>query len=68
LSIPVGQATINATGALDMGSGSGTFTDPSCGTYSYSGSGGFFGRDLRISLSATSRTCFNFNMTVTLSH
>src|SRR5262249_51875667 len=66
--VPVGQITIDATGALDFGTGSGTFTDPSCGTYNYTGSGGFFGRDLRISLSATSRTCYNFNMTVSLTH
>ena len=40
---------------------------PSCGVYSYSGSGGFFGRDFRISLNAVSRTCYNFNMTMNLS-
>ena len=68
LSLPLGQARIDATGAIDFGGGAGTYTDPSCGTYSYAGSGGFFGRDLRISLSATSRTCFNFNMTVSVTH
>ena len=31
------------------------------------GSGGFFGRDFRLSINATSRTCYNFNMTVNLS-
>src|SRR5580765_8471072 len=39
-SIPFGQATIDATGALNLGSGSGTYTDPSCGTYNYTASGG----------------------------
>ena len=30
------------------------------------GSGGFFGRDLRLSMSATSTTCLNMNLTITL--
>jgi hypothetical protein len=66
LSIPIGQVTIDATGAIDLGGTSGTYNDPSCGIYNYSGSGGFFGRDFRISLNATSRTCYNFNMTMNL--
>ncbi len=65
LSIPLGQVTIDTTGAL-LGLNSTTYTDPSCGTYSAVGSGGFFGRDLRISMSATSRTCYNMNITITL--
>lgn len=64
LSIPVGQVTIDATGALQGGSTT-TITE-SCGTYNAVGSGGFFGRELRISINATSRTCFNFNFTATL--
>lgn len=67
MSLPLGQATIDNTGAINLGSGSGTFNDPSCGTYTYAASGGFFGRDLRMSVNATSRTCYNFNMTVNLS-
>jgi hypothetical protein len=67
LSVPLGQFTIDATGAFP-GSSSGTYTDPSCGTYNYTASGGFFGRTMRLSVSATSRTCYNFNMTVNLSH
>jgi hypothetical protein len=66
MSIPVGQATIDATGAIP--SESGTFDEPSCGTYNYTASGGFFGRDFRLSLNATSRTCYNLNMTITLTH
>ena len=66
MSIPVGQATIDATGAIPNESG--TFNDPSCGTYNYTASGGFFGRDFRLSLNATSRTCYNLNMTITLTH
>jgi len=66
-SIPLGQGTINATGALDGGSDSGTYNEPSCGTYNYTASGGFFGRELRISMSATSSTCVNFNFTMVLS-
>ena len=65
ISIPFGQATIDNTGNLG-GSQSGSYNEPSCGTYNYTGSGGFFGRDLRISLNATSRTCYNFNFTATL--
>lgn len=66
ISIPFGQATIDNTGAL-QGNSSGTYNDPSCGTYSYTASGGFFSRELRISVTATSRTCYNFNFTANLS-
>lgn len=67
MSIPFGQTTIDNTGAIEGGSSTGSYTDPSCGTYSYSASGGFFGRELRVSLSATSRTCWNLNATISLS-
>jgi hypothetical protein len=67
LSIPLGSGTIDATGNLTGGTTSGSYTDPSCGTYSYTGSGGFFGRDLRISMVATSRTCYNMNITINMS-
>ena len=66
MSIPVGQATIDATGSFPNESG--TFSDPSCGSYNYTASGGFFGRDLRLSINATSRTCYNLNMTITMTH
>lgn len=67
LSVPMGPTTIDATGAL-AGSGlDGVFTEPSCGgTYHYVGSGGFFGRELRLTLSATSGLCYNFNFTAVL--
>lgn len=64
LSVPLGQGTIDATGSL--GSETGTYSEPSCGTYSYTASGGFFGRDLRLSLNATSAACLNMNMTINL--
>jgi hypothetical protein len=65
LSIPLGSTSIDATG--NIGSDTGTFTEPSCGgRYNYSASGGFFGKDLRLSMSATSSTCYNFNFTATL--
>ena len=67
LSIPLGAATIDATGNLAGGAATGTYTDPSCGTYTYTGSGGFFGREMRISMNATSRTCYNMNITILLS-
>jgi hypothetical protein len=66
VSVPLGQVTIDATGALGGGSESGTYTEPSCGTYNYAASGGFFGRELRISMTASSSTCYNFNFTATL--
>ena len=65
ISLPLGQVTIDATGSV--GSETGSFNEPSCGTYNYSGSGGFFGRELRLSLSATSATCYNFNFTTVMS-
>jgi hypothetical protein len=61
-SIPVGPMTIDANGSL--GAGSGTYTEPSCGTYDYTASGGFFDRTLQMSIIATSATCFNLNMTI----
>ena len=67
VSVPLGQMTIDATGAL-LGNSSGTYADPTCGTYTYTASGGFFGRTMQLSMSATSRTCYNFNMTMVLSH
>ena len=54
---------IDATGSL--GSETGT-TSESCGTYTYTGSGGFRGRDMRISFVYTSRTCYNMNFTINL--
>jgi hypothetical protein len=71
LSIPVGQGTIDATGAIDSGSASGTQTDATCGTYNYTVSGGFFGRDMRLSATASfpsTSTCYSFSMTTNLSH
>jgi hypothetical protein len=65
MSIPLGQTTIDATG--NIGQTSGTHTE-SCGTYQVVASGGFFGRDLRFSLLATSTTCWNMNMTINLTH
>lgn len=63
--IPVGQGTIDATGAI-LGSNTGTVQDSSgCGFYNYTGSGGFFGHDFRFSLVYTSTTCFNINFSVT---
>lgn len=66
ISIPVGLATIDATGAIEGGGASGTYNEPSCGTYNYTGSGGFFGREFRLSMSASSSTCYNFNFTMVL--
>ena len=64
LSLPLGPGTIDATGSL----GSQTMTlQETCGTYTATGSGGFFGRDLRLSMFYVSRTCYNMNITINLS-
>lgn len=63
MSVPFGSMTIDANGSL--GSGSGTYSD-SCGLYNYVISGGFFGRELRISATFTSRTCWTRNFTINL--
>src|SRR5215510_6090326 len=64
LSLPVGQTTIDATGSLVQESG--TTTDPSCGVYNYTISGGFFGKELRISTMLRSSGCPNMSMTISL--
>lgn len=63
LSLPIGEATIGSTGSL--GSESGSFS-MDCGVYNFTGSGGFFGRDLRLSLTYVSTTCYNMNITINL--
>lgn len=64
LSLPLGDTTIDANGSL--GNESGSVSEPSCGLYHYSGSGGFFGREFRFSAVYSSSTCVNFNITATL--
>ncbi len=65
-SIPLGQVTIDTTGAF-TGSNSGSYNEPTCGIYNYTASGGFYGRELRLSMVATSASCWNFNFSATLS-
>ena len=64
-SLPLGTVTIDINGAI-TDDGMNTYTED-CGTYNATGSGGFFGRELRFSLVATSTTCENFNLTAVLS-
>ena len=64
-SFPLGTVTIDTNGAI-TDDGMDIYTED-CGTYNATGSGGFFGRELRFSLVATSTTCFNFNFTAVLS-
>lgn len=64
VSVPLGQLTIDTTGSFVSQSGS--LNEPSCGLYDFVASGGFFGRELRLSMNATSRTCINFNFTTVL--
>jgi len=66
ISIPLEQVTIDNTGAI-QGQNSGSFDEESCGRYTYTGSGGFFGREFRLSLNMTSSSCPNLNLTMTLS-
>lgn len=61
ISIPIGDTTIDANGSI--GQGSGSFSEPSCGIYSFVGSGGFFGREFRLSAIYTSQTCPPFTIT-----
>ena len=57
ISIPLGDADIDANGSI--GSESGTLNEPSCGVYSYTASGGFFGREFQFAMVASSSTCPN---------
>ncbi len=67
-SIPLGQTTIDTTGALAGGSATGNYYDSTCGgTYNWVASGGFFGRELRLSITYTSTACYNMNFTAVLS-
>lgn len=67
LSIPMGSVTIDPTGAISGSGLTGTFPQPSCGgSYTFVASGGFFGRELRLSMNATSAVCLNFNFTAVL--
>ena len=63
MSIPLGDFTIDATGSLGQESGTVTM---SCGVYNAVGGGGFFGRRLEGSYVYTSRTCYNMNVTISL--
>lgn len=63
VSIPMGSRTIDSIGALEPFNGT---VVESCGTYTVSASGGFFGRELRLSMVATSTTCITFNFTAVL--
>jgi hypothetical protein len=40
--------------------------DPDCGTYNYTFNGGFFDRELRMSMRATSAVCYNFDLTISV--
>jgi uncharacterized protein (DUF2147 family) len=63
---PAREVTIDTNGAI-VGGTTGSYLDPDCGgTYSYTLSGSFSGRDLRLSVSAVSQVCWNYNFTATL--
>jgi hypothetical protein len=66
MSIPAGPNTIDTTGALTGSGGAYTFDQPSCGRSNANASGGFFGREFRLSINSTSSTCYNLNMTIRL--
>jgi hypothetical protein len=60
-----GPKAFDQTGAFTAIDGA--YTDPSCGNYSYTSSGGFFGRDLRLSMVAVSFTCYDLTFSAQLS-
>ena len=66
ITIPFGPATIDETGRIAGSGTSGTFTQPSCGTYAYTSSGGFSGRQMQIEIFATSNICSNMNIIISL--
>jgi hypothetical protein len=64
---PAREVTIDTNGTI-VGGTTGSYFDTDCGgTYSYTLSGSFSGRDLRLSVSAVSQACWNYNFTATLS-
>ena len=63
-SFPLEATTIDNNGAIQGESGT---EDEECGRYAWAGSGGFSGRNLQLSVTATSSTCPNFNLTINLS-
>ena len=65
ISIPLGSMTIDQNGSLGTAT-SFSYTEPSCGVYNGTVSGGFFGQQFQISINATSTTCYNFNFTASL--
>jgi hypothetical protein len=62
-SFPLEEATIDNTGAIQGESGT---EDEECGRYTWVGSGGFSGRNLQLSVTASSTTCPDFNLTINL--
>jgi len=65
ISVPIGPALIDNAGAF-VAASSGSFNDPDCGTFTYTFSGGFFDRELRMSMRATSPICYNFDLTISM--
>lgn len=63
-SVPMGNVDIDSNGSI--GNDTGTINEPSCGVYSYSASGGFFGRQFQFAMTASSSTCVVFSMSGTL--
>lgn len=65
VSVPMGAALIDREGAF-VAASSGSFNDADCGNYNYTFSGGFFDRELRMSMRATSPVCYNFDLTISV--
>jgi len=62
-SFPLEEATIDSAGAIQGESGT---EDEECGRYTWVGSGGFSGRNFQLSVTASSTTCPDFNLTINL--
>lgn len=65
LQVPVGQAVITSQGNIPA-TVSGTFSNPACGTYTYTVTGGFDGTTLNLAATLTSPTCQDANLALTL--
>ena len=64
MSVPMGPGVIDDDGEL-QGQRTGTVTD-TCGTYTFNGTAGFVGRELRVTIAFVSNTCWNMNLSIRL--
>jgi len=65
--MPLGQSSIDNNGVIAAATGSGSYTDATCGVYDYTGTGSFSGRTFLMTITLTSPTCndVTFSMALT---